>query len=248
MTCVDISPAAIAAVLKRHPEVEGCVADAASLPFQNASFDLVTSQFGLEYAGLSAFGEALRVTAVGGTLACVAHLSGGGIDRVYRRNVMAIRKFRESGFVRRAADLFRHGFAAVRGADREPYENAGRRMAPAVAAVESLLGEFGVTIADGTIGRIYEDVARIHERLPAHDPDEVMAWIDCLEPELAAYADRIRSVLDAALTQADIDALGTQILEAGFDEPVIETLRNDAESTAVGWTVRAQRRLQQDNP
>lgn len=47
--------------------------DAAALPFADAAFDLCMSQYGIEYAGASAFDEVARVLAPGGTFAGVLH-------------------------------------------------------------------------------------------------------------------------------------------------------------------------------
>ena len=57
-TCVDVSAAAIANIRQRFPQVSGVVADARSIPLDSGSFDVATSQFGVEYAGLDAIDEA----------------------------------------------------------------------------------------------------------------------------------------------------------------------------------------------
>lgn len=77
ITCVDISVAAIENVEKRFPGTQGVVADARSIPLDSEQFDLVTSQFGVEYAGLEAVGEAARLVASGGQLALLLHIEDG---------------------------------------------------------------------------------------------------------------------------------------------------------------------------
>jgi SAM-dependent methyltransferase len=71
----EIAPpwhAALAEALRQrvrlHPRV-----DAALLPFDAASFDLVMSQYGIEYVGEPALAEALRVLRPGGRLAALVH-------------------------------------------------------------------------------------------------------------------------------------------------------------------------------
>lgn len=70
---IDVSPTMIAAARELDPELELHVADAASLPFSDASFDLVVAFMSLQdiddYRG--AIGEAARVLEAGGRL-CLA--------------------------------------------------------------------------------------------------------------------------------------------------------------------------------
>lgn len=62
----DVGPAAAAL------GVRGGI-DAHALPFPDSAFDVVTSQFGLEYCGQSAWAEAVRVLAPGGRLMLICH-------------------------------------------------------------------------------------------------------------------------------------------------------------------------------
>lgn len=61
-------PEAERAAIRVHAET-----DAAALPFDDASFDLCLSQFGIEYAGAAAWREAARVLRPGAELAAVVH-------------------------------------------------------------------------------------------------------------------------------------------------------------------------------
>ena len=63
--CVDYSASALAELRKRHSASVCVAADAARLPWRERQFDLVVSQFGLEYAGPEALLEAGRVVANG---------------------------------------------------------------------------------------------------------------------------------------------------------------------------------------
>lgn len=80
---VDIAPVdpkwleGLAASERERVRVQGGI-DAEALPFADGTFDLVVSQYGIEYARLEpAIGEALRVLAPGGRIALVLHHSGG---------------------------------------------------------------------------------------------------------------------------------------------------------------------------
>lgn len=71
--CIDLSPAAVKSVCKRWPSVSGVIANAQSLPLVECSADIVCSQFGIEYAGVSAIYSALASVKCGGCIALINH-------------------------------------------------------------------------------------------------------------------------------------------------------------------------------
>lgn len=217
VTCVDLSPAAIESVEKRFPGVKGVVADTSSLSLPDEQFQLVTSQFGIEYGGESALTAAPGLVAPSGVLATLLHAKDSLISRESAANLEAIEALRATEFIVHASRLFETGFAAVRGADRAPYDAAGAALSPAARAVEAIVEQFGPGVAAGTVIRLYEDVARIHHRLPHYDPGEVMSWISAMKEEVDEYADRMRSMLNAAIDEARFRRYCDQLIDQGFD-------------------------------
>ena len=94
--CADYSQAAVDELCKRFPGVEGVACDAADMPWPDRHFDFVVSQFGIEYAGDAAFGEAARLVAEGGTLAALTHLQGGAIHAECADNFAVAQALREA--------------------------------------------------------------------------------------------------------------------------------------------------------
>lgn len=58
---LDRSPAALGELRKRSGEISSLVANAGRSPFRDHAFDLLTSQFGIEYADIDALEEAARL-------------------------------------------------------------------------------------------------------------------------------------------------------------------------------------------
>ncbi|MDT8321290.1 MAG: class I SAM-dependent methyltransferase [Xanthomonadales bacterium] len=211
ITPVDVSEAAIANIRARFPGVRGLVCDARSIPLESGAFDIVTSQFGVEYAGREAIGEATRLLAPGGRLALLMHHRDGAIHQECAASLDAIEQTRSARFIPLATDMFRAGFAAVRGADRQPYDAAASRLAPAVEALERMIAQHGEHVAGDTIVRLYGDVARIHRELPNYDPEEVMSWLARMGQELNAYAGRMSSMMAAAIDQSEFERIRTEL-------------------------------------
>jgi SAM-dependent methyltransferase len=199
ISCVDVSESAIANIQSRFPRVSGIVADACSIPLEPGAFDIVTSQFGIEYAGLEAIDEAGRLLAGGGQLAFLLHNKAGSIHQECAINLDAVSRVQESRFVDHAIEMFRTGFEAVRGADRAPYDQAAKQLAPAVSDLEGIMNQYGEQVADETVARLYADVGKIHSEIQHYEPDEVLSWLSRMGEELEAYAGRMSSMRDAAL-------------------------------------------------
>lgn len=242
-TCVDISGSAIDALVKRFPDVRGVVADARDIPLESESYDIVTSQFGIEYAGLDAIGEIARLPASGGRLALLLHHRHGGIYRQCAASLDAIRTMQAAGFVPRAITMFEAGFAACRGESRAAYQAAARNLNPAVREMESIMRKYGTEVADGTIVRLYKDVATIHGRLPNYEPSEVLGWLQGMQTELEAYAERMASMCDAAIDADTFAGLRDKLQSWGYAIDRADALENISTGVPLGWALIATREL-----
>jgi len=242
ITCVDISDAAIENIKKRFENVTGIVADAANMPLNDQQFDIVSSQFGVEYAGTNAIYEAARLVRAKGKLTLLMHIAGGSVHQECADSLAAVQGTLDCNFVPLAIDLFNNGFAAVRGADRAPYDAAGSKFTPAVVAVEKIMDKFGDNVASGSIARLYDDVARIHSRLPNYDPNEVLSWLGVMEQELPAYARRMASMIATATDKASIELICRHLRDDGFDINRAEPLQPDTERLPLAWAIVATRR------
>lgn len=240
-TCVDVSAAAIDNVKRRFPGVTGIVADAVSIPLDDQDFDVVTSQFGVEYAGVEAFAEAARLVAPGGQLALMLHIEEGSIHKECADSLAAIGRLKASGFVPLSIELFRTGFAAVRGTDRAPYDAAGRKLAPAIEATEAIMQEYGEGVAGETIARLYGSVGEIHSKMPNYEPDEVLDWLGTMDAELDAYAGRMNSMIGASVTQSSFDKLRADLIGDGFTPVMAEPLLTEGSDQPLAWVLVASR-------
>ncbi|MDZ7770534.1 MAG: class I SAM-dependent methyltransferase [Woeseiaceae bacterium] len=61
LACVDLSPSAMKLLEQRFPGVHAVVADARDTGLESGRYDVVTSQFGMEYAGLDSIDEMMRL-------------------------------------------------------------------------------------------------------------------------------------------------------------------------------------------
>jgi len=219
-TCLDVSATAINALKQRFPTVNTIVADACSIPLDSAGYDIATSQFGIEYAGLEAMDEVARLIAPGGQLALLLHNRAGGIYKECAASLDAIERMQQARFIPYSIAMFEEGFAACRGADRAKYEAAAKQLAPAVQTLESIMMQHGEHIAGDTVMRLYRDVGKIHDRIQYYEPADVLGWLDRMDGELHAGARRMASMCDAAVNSKTFDRLCE-----GFRRHALTTIR-----------------------
>lgn len=214
---LDIAPHAMLPARAAPFALKPVVASAAQTPFPNGTFDIVTSQFGLEYAGPGAFAEAVRLVAPGGVFSAVCHLKGGSMHEECARHHTAIEALKESGFIGAARALFTAGFARDGGAASGPgVEVSVTALNEAAKRVEAIIQTHGSQVAGGFPARLYSDIKYMVGRRRGFRPDEVFAWLDGNERELISYGGRMASMTAAAQSADAMGAARETVEAAGF--------------------------------
>ncbi len=238
-TCLDISDSAISMLEQRFPGVRGIVADARSIPLDSASYDIATSQFGIEYAGLEAIDEVARLIAPGGQLALLLHIVAGGIYKQCAASLDAIKKLQEASFIPLSITMFEEGFEAIRGADPAKHDAAARKLVPAVRAMESIIMQHGKHVADGTIMRLFDDVKTMHGRMEHYEPSEVLGYLRKITGEVQAYEGRMASMCNVAIDAEVFKKLCDKLQYQGFEILRGDPLTNPDHNVPLAWALVA---------
>ncbi len=238
--CLDISPAAIAAVTARFSSVVGTVSDAKHTPLEDRNFDIVASQFGLEYAGIEAFAEAGRLVAEPGILVLIVHLKDGAVYRENLSNQRAVTLVQQSHVLACFAAFADASFSVRRGhGGAERMQQADQRLALAVKELENVLNTYGLNIAGGALFALHSDLAHMYGRLHAYRPEELHTWINNNTAELRHYAGRMTSMLDAAMDAESIASAIDAIERCGLSVTRNEAIVIGAEPAA--WVLMGTR-------
>lgn len=242
--CTDYSPAAIRSVRSAvgDADISGFVADGAALPLPAGVYDIVVSQFGLEYVGPAAFDEAARILRPGGAFAAVIHLRDGGIEEECAANLDIVLNSQKIGFLPRARDVFEAGFAVLAGrAPRERFVEADKAFAPTVEAARALIVKSPPVIARAFLERLYADLAHMYPRINAYAPEDIEAWISRGEFELKAYEHRMASMIAAARSRDDMAGLADRLRAAGLRVSAPEILQMGEPLKPAAWALIAQK-------
>ena len=235
--CIDLSQQALEGVKSRHPSVDVLLADASNVPLADSCCDIVTSQFGIEYAGRRSIAEMARLVRPGGHCGAILHHRGGVVFENSTRNLEATRRLVDSRFLPQAKRLLEAGFAALSGGARLPYEAAAQDFQSAVTAVEAILDELGTDVADSLLTRLYGDIANLHENLQSYRAREVMRWIDDMQTEVESYAARTEAMLEAAIDADDFSRISAVLKAKGLRLRVAEPLIDPDRDLPLAWSV-----------
>lgn len=234
----DASEYALRSLRERFCACRCTVADALRPPFATGSFDIVASQFGLEYAGIDALGQAAELVAPGGLLAAVLHLKGGAIDRECTVNHRAIAAIQHSQLLPLARAAFAAGFALNAGTGSvEAFKSAERAFTPAVRSLEQVLAQMGQGVAGGLARQLYDDIAHMYQRMSAYAPGDILGWVDGMMAELESYRARMASMTAVALDEVTLRAALDQLAAKGFLVEKCEKLLMGAGAAEGAWTV-----------
>lgn len=241
---VDLSQAALADLRRRSPGVLLAAADALRVPFASATFDVVTSQFGLEYAGAAAFAEAARLVARGGTFAAVIHRKDGALYRECAVNLEAATAVAESGVLPafRSMTMASHALRTGKGS-RVAFRRAEGELQSAVGQVEAALRRLGEGVAGGAIRAILADIGHMSRRVANFDPREAAGWAEAMSREMRAYAERMAAMLGAAVDVPGMEAIESRVRCEGLVVyPREEMWMGVRRAEPAAWVLRGERR------
>lgn len=231
LTAADVSEDALAVARAALPGLAAVACSADAVPLADGAFDVVTSQFGFEYAGPGAPAEMARLTAPGGRLVALVHVAGGAIHAEVAGRAAEADAVRATGFVKAAQRLITAEFG--RDADEVQHARA------AFAGPERALAE---RLPRGGVGaHLYQGFRRLYERRAAYDLADVTGWLDGMEAELSAFAGRMATMQAAARSRDEMDDV-VRTLEQGGVTASFEPFALGDDERPSAWAIKGLKR------
>ena len=212
------------------------------LPFARDSVDLLTSQFGIEYAGISSIEAALDCVASSGYFIFVMHIADGSIFDECGKNLAAVDDFSNSGFVEAARALLS---ALWSQAPKPEQQVLLSQFQSALAVVEPQL----MVLPDGqgrdTALQTYNAIADMVEAPDSYDEVSIGNWFQQTEAELQSYCVRMQQMRNVALTKETFSSLIATANRKGFHiskQGVVRDDRSVANAPELAYYVVGQQR------
>ncbi len=229
----DISIEALGALHERIPEARTVVCAADRVPYQDRSFDLVVSQFGIEYAGLEAFGEAARLVASGGKLVALCHIRDGYIDSNNRAQLGEATLAVDTGFIDKAIKLTEAAFSQNRDADvkaRNDFIPAERQLAAAVARQKV-----------GIHAHLYLGFRKLFEERLGYALSDITTWLTEMRADLDRNIDRLSRICEVVLSEDDMSRVSELMAAQGLRDVSYRKFETPGNDLPVAWELTATR-------
>lgn len=241
--------------------------DAAAMPFEDAVFDALCSQYSVEYMEREpVLAELSRVAAPGAQLQFVVHSSPGAaleageeelalrdflLDEVKiteraRRAQLFIAALERSGEApspeqdgeaRKLLNAFETGLARLQ---RRIEESAAGAMAGEADPGRPDPGRPDPTAQKGVSPMLRNTLGllvRTHQERARFSEAQLDANITALEQEIESHAARLRELRRAACDVGELQRLCAQLAAAGFEQPTTRALLRARDSAQIGWLV-----------
>lgn len=229
----DIAAEALEKLAGRIAGVETTVASASELPFDDRSFDLVVSQFGIEYAGAEAFAEAGRVVADGGSLAALVHIEDGYIDSNNKAQLSEAQLVQESGFIPAAIELTQTAF----GDDAQALADKEQAFIPLIQQMAAAIQR----CQQGVHNYLLSGFRQLYENRHQYDVADIVGWLEGMQGEVDKTLDRLGRMREAALSEADMATIRTSLESIGFSSVTVSPFVTPNNDQPVAWNLRATR-------
>lgn len=236
VTGLDISPDAIALMEEANPAAKGVIGSAHNIPLADACMDVITSQFGFEYAGVEeTMPEIARVLAPGGKFLAIVHMSEGEIATECARARQEAYDFQQSGFIEAARDVFIKAAALEESPDaRAAYQAAVETLRPAQTTLTEL-AQSGHELARHTL----TGTGKLFERRQNYTLEDITGWLDNLHRENKAHYARMDGMLQAAMDQVQGERALKILDMKGLRTWPLRPLRVGPDEDKIAWILEA---------
>ena len=231
----------------RHREALGAIefrggTAAEALPFGDASFDAVVSQYGIEYSQLEkSLGEAVRVLAPGGRLRFVLHAAEGECRRQSERVVDEADALLATGVV----DAAIRAVEAVCHVERNPGSPPAAIEAAdaAFAAFEKALLKTGDLIETATEKQMVQSsgacLLDTFQKRGYFPVPALIAKIEEVRAEVLAHRGRLAALVHASRSKSDLARIEAQLRALGIDN--VESSQIEREGQLIAHAVAGER-------
>jgi len=238
--CSDYSESAVHRAIStiNDERVCGVVSDGSSPALKSDQFDVVTSQYGLEYAGKTAFEKACSLVAQDGYFAALVHIKDGPIARECKTNLSLLDDIIDQSFLPRMVKLMATARKMDQGHTSEKQVKKLERslftdQAKMLQAIQAIPPNPASILAF----RLLSDMGTLYQRRRNFADTDADGWLAHQKQELASYQLRMRSMVEAAMSEVDMNDIVAALDSKNASEPEVSKFNMDGEEEACAWSL-----------
>ncbi len=229
----DLSMDALQLLRQRLPSAYVVACSASQLPFPDNSFDLVVSQFGIEYAGLPSFVDAGNLVTSGGRIAILCHLEDSSIHNRNRRLLAGAQKIIETDFVTKAISFVEAVFANRGELVQEPRN--------AFESAESEVSEMLKHHPEGIHSHLYFGFKKLFDRRAHYDISDITNWLEAMQLDVKKNIRRLTQTGDAASSEEDVKQVCREFSKLGLRKIGYSPFSISGNDLPIAWSITAER-------
>lgn len=234
----DLSANAVSLLSQRMPEVTTTCSSATQLPYANASFDHVVSQFGIEYADILAFDEAARVLIPSGTLNCLMHYKNGYIDRRNESLLIGAKVALSSRFTETATELIK---ASFRGAPSK-LRKARQAFQLSEVAVSNCMQDH----PHGIHEHLYFGFMDMFSRFQNYHQHDIVEWLTAMRKDIKKTIAKVQAIRDVSLDENHILEIEKRLADCNMSDISVTRFslpnsESSDEASTLAWHLYASR-------
>lgn len=203
----DLSFEALKKQSERNLNTHLVVSSADCSTFSSSTFDIVVSQFGIEYAQRKSFSVANELLKPGGKLVCLCHIKDGYIDK---RNVLeseGIKLALNTHFIEIAIELTKSLFSGN--------ETNIQSVLKDFQKIEPKMSERASLVKEGFQYHLYQGFRKMMESIKNYRCSDIVNWLIDMRNEMNNIESRLETMMRAALSRKDVAEIAQVLIVSG---------------------------------
>ena len=248
LTGVDISPKALDIMQQKIPGATAICSPVDKTPLKDDAFDIVVSQFGIEYAGgqdnlRQTFREMERILKPGGEICVISHAENSVIHKGCLASLSNIKTIETSDFLETAKTTLSKLYSSDRGSNPQDFNpqiaQLNQSAQPIMAWLKTTNRE-----KDNFAQFAYNMLEASHRlitRYQSYSPEDALNWFQGIESELAAYKGRMTSMTQASQSEDNLSKLIKSLDQSGskLQFSPLEKFYFPPNNQLAAWIIRA---------
>lgn len=221
----------------QHDRIEGItpiLSSAENIPCENEFFDLVVSQFGIEYAGIEAFVEAARILKVNGQLIFLSHYENGYIDSQNQLQLEGVELIEQLDFINKCINLTHLVY------DKNP-QNPEQVMDEFTNA-EPVLEKYTHKNPKGVHCHLYQGFRKLFSNRSSYLEKDLIDWLNGMKEEVINTKARLTEMRKAAISEKKLANIVEQLKKSNIADIAFEPMSLKNTDKPLAWIISGKKK------